>query len=142
MGASQAELAKDWGKGVESRAMGMIMPQLMQEWQMNAGASQQGWAQNATNEMERWRQLQSQQRLPYEILPGLAGGSLSQPQSMTQPVIGGGFSPSGALGGAGTGAMLGSMMAPAGAMGLGALGGPAGLGLMAGMGMLGGMGGK
>lgn len=94
---------------------------------------QQLWNMVNPNMMAAWQ-------MPYQMAMGSLGQTL--PTNVYQPGGSSGFNMGGAMSGAGMGLGIGSLMAPAGATGLAALGGPAGLGIAGGLGLLGGMSGK
>jgi len=135
-----SELARNIGAAGQLRENAMARyGQLQQEAAMDREAAIQDY-----NQALQYNQLLNQQRMmPFGMLPSLAGGAYSTPVIQQMPAGGGGgFNIGGALGGAGTGAMIGSAMAPVGATGLAALGGPLGLGIMGASALAGGMGGK
>lgn len=148
LGGAQSDY---WGNA--SGQMAMTAQQLMQPMQQAQYSQGMGQFADYQNESignyqnilnQQQQQLQASQ-FPYTAMPSFMGaGSSYMPTGITTQGIpsgsGSGFNMSGALGGVGMGAGIGSLMAAEGAAGMAALG-PYGIPLMVGGGLMGGLGG-
>jgi len=147
LGGSQAKFWADAGTQMGQQAWNMTAPAMQAGWGAQLGQNQLGY-QNIQQErtadyqnilaqqqagyagqQNMWQQQLQQNMLPYSIIPGLTGGTYSNPVVNQGS---GGFSGTGALMGAGLGGYGGYL---AGAK-IGALGGPWGMALGAGVGGL------
>lgn len=144
---AQAQIGSSRGgySGAAGAALGKLYSEAgkdvgLQAWQMTQPAQQARWEAELAKGKDIWGTELSRITAPYQLLPSFLG---SASQFTPTAVVGerGGFSPSAMLGGIGSGLQVGSLMAPAKATGLAALGGLPGLGLAAGFGLLGGLGG-
>lgn len=135
-GAAIGELMSRGAEDVGLNVARLTMPQLQRGWEAELGRGQQMWGAKMGRgqqmwgadlgreqalygrdigvgeaewggEMERWRNLQQQQQMPYSFLPSMMGG-MTQPMSTTQQAPGG-FDFSGMLSGGMTGMMAGKV---------------------------------
>jgi hypothetical protein len=76
---AMANLAADAATQVPLQAWQMTQPGMMAGWQAELGRNQFGVEQRLADTRAQWQAMVSAQRMPYEIVPGMAGGSMPQP---------------------------------------------------------------
>ena len=104
-------MAQDAGPVMAQTAYNLTMPQAMQGWQADLGrnitgynTALQGLTTDYSGEMQRRNEYMAQLGMPYNMLPGMMGGTYST------PIVQQGGSTSGAIGGGLMGAALPAMM--------------------------------